>query len=80
MTLHLTSAQERKLQDFAAQSDRTPDELAQTAVDRYLSYLEELAAAVREGEESAEREGWIPHEQVVARIKQRTAGEQRPTL
>ena len=71
MTLHLTPALAQKLQHFASQTERTPDDLAQEAVDGYLSYLETLAAEVRDGEESAEREGWLTHDEVFERLNKR---------
>ncbi len=71
MALHLTPAQEQRLERLAAQSNRTPDELAQQALDGYLKRIESLSAAVHEGEESAEREGWVPNEEVFKRLNQR---------
>lgn len=71
MDVHLTSAQEQRLQHLAAETHRTPDELAQEALDGYLKHIEALTAAVREGEESAERDGWLPHEEVFKRLKKR---------
>jgi predicted transcriptional regulator len=71
MTLHLTPAQEQRLQQLAAESHRTPDELAQEAVDSYLNHLETLAAEVQEGEASAERDGWLTHEEVFERLHKR---------
>ncbi len=71
MTVNLTPAQEERLLRLAASFQRTPDELAQEAVDGYLEHIEDLTVAIREGEESAERDGWIPHEEVVARVDKR---------
>jgi predicted transcriptional regulator len=71
MAVHLTPAQEQRLEQLAAQSNRTPDELAQEAFDSYLKHIEALSGAVREGEESAERDGWVPHEEVFDRLNKR---------
>jgi len=71
MTLHLAPELEQKLQYLAAQTERTPDELAQEAVENYLKRIEALATAVREGEESAEREGWLTHDEVFDRLNKR---------
>jgi predicted transcriptional regulator len=71
MTVHLTAAQEQRLEHLAAQSERSSDELAQEAIDKFLEYKEGLIAAVREGEESAEREGWLSHEEVFERLDKR---------
>ncbi|CAN5772832.1 hypothetical protein BH10ACI4_BH10ACI4_22900 [soil metagenome] len=56
---------------LAAQTDRTPDQIAQQAVDGYLQHIEILTAEAREGEESADKDGWLTHEEVFARINQR---------
>jgi predicted transcriptional regulator len=71
MALHLAPELEEKLQHFASQAERTPDDLAQEAVESYLKYLEALAADVREGEESAEGDGWLSHEEVFERLNKR---------
>ena len=71
MDVHLTPAQEQRLEQLAVQSNRTPDELAREALDGYLTHIESLAAAVREGEESAERDGWLTHEEVFERLNKR---------
>jgi predicted transcriptional regulator len=71
MDVHLTPAQEQKLQHLAAEMHRTPDELAQEALDGYLKHVEALTADVRVGEESAERDGWLTHEEVFARLNKR---------
>ena len=71
MVIHLTPALEQRLEHLAAEVHRTPDELAQEALDSYLAHVEALSAEIREGEESADREGWLSNEEVFARIKQR---------
>jgi predicted transcriptional regulator len=71
MTVHLTTAQEQRLEIIAAASNRTADELAQEALDAYLQHVEMLTSAVREGEESAERDGWLTNEEVFAQLQER---------
>lgn len=71
MAVHLTPAQEQRLEHLAAQTARSSDELAQEAIDKFLNYREALITAVREGEQSAEQDGWLSHEEVVDRISKR---------
>jgi predicted transcriptional regulator len=69
MPLHLTPELEQRLAQLAAQTGRSPDEIAQEALEEYATHLESLIADIREGEESADREGWLTHEEVVARFE-----------
>ena len=71
MTLQLTSELEQRLAQVAEQTHRSTDELAQEAIDRFLTYREGLIAAVREADESAERDGVLTSEEVLARITAR---------
>ena len=71
MTLHLTPAVEQRLEHLAAEVHRTPDELAEEAIDGYLKHIEVLTAEVREGHDSAERDGWLTHEEVFHRLRNR---------
>ena len=71
MPLHLTPEIEQRFAQLAAQTGRSPEELANEALDSYLSHVERLIADVREGEESAEREGWLTHEEVFERLNKR---------
>ena len=71
MTIDLTPAQEQRLGQMAADANRTPEELAAEALSRFLRYREDLAADVREGEESAEREGWLSNDEVFERLNRR---------
>jgi hypothetical protein len=49
----------------------TPDDLAQEAFDSSLKQIESLTAAVREGEASAERDGWRTYEEIFKRLRER---------
>ena len=69
MTLHLTPALEQRLEHLAAQVHRTPDELAQEGMDRFLAYEEEILAAVQKGEEDIKAGRVLEHHEVVARIE-----------
>ena len=68
MAVHLTPAQEQRLQHLAAETHRTPDELAQEGVDRFLAYEEDLHAAVKRGREDIVAGRLLEHEEVFARI------------
>jgi predicted transcriptional regulator len=71
MTIDLTPAQEQRLGQIAADTNQTPEKLAAEALSRFLRYREDLAADVREGEESAEREGWLSNDEVFERLNRR---------
>jgi predicted transcriptional regulator len=71
MTIDLTPAEESRLLEIASEAQRTPEDIAQAAVSGWLRHVAELAAAVREGEESAEREGWLTHDEVFERLNLR---------
>jgi predicted transcriptional regulator len=71
MPLHLTPELEQRLAQLAARSGRSPDAIAQEALEEYATHIETLIADVREGEESAEREGWLTHEEVFERLQKR---------
>lgn len=68
MAVHLTPAQEQRIQDLAAQAHRTPDEIAQEGMDRFLAYEEEVLAAVRRGDEDIKAGRLLEHQEVVDRI------------
>jgi predicted transcriptional regulator len=69
MTVHLTPIQEKRLQHLAAHAGRTPDELVQEEVDRFLAYEEEMLWAVQRGNEDIAAGRVLEHSQVVARIE-----------
>jgi predicted transcriptional regulator len=71
MNIPLTSAQELRLGRLAAETDRSAEEIAREVLESYLRHVDALAAAVREGEESAERAGWLTHDEVFERLNQR---------
>jgi len=73
----LTDETAKKLADHAAENGKTAEEWASSTIeDRYDdSWLADLApedrAAIEEGWEEAERGEGIPHEQVVAEMRQK---------
>jgi predicted transcriptional regulator len=71
MTIPVSTELEERLERLAIETQRTAAELAQQAVEGYLGHVESLTAAVREGEESAERHGWLTHEEVFERLNKR---------
>ena len=73
MALQLTPDLEQKLENLAAESHVSPDELAQTAVENFVAEYEELSAAVKEADEEFERGDFVSHEEVVAMFAKRFA-------
>lgn len=71
MAVHLTPALEQELQDLAAQSNVTPDELAQHALEGFVAYRRDLNEAVKRGDEDIAAGRVLEHEEVVARINRR---------
>jgi predicted transcriptional regulator len=71
MSIQLTPALEQQLDQIAAETDRTTSDLVQETLDDYVKHVASLTADVREGEESAEREGWLTHEEVFERLNKR---------
>ena len=55
------------MREAALRLDVTPEEM----MDRFFDRLDGLAAELREGEESAEREGWLTDEEVFERLNRR---------
>lgn len=70
MAVHLTPSQEQRLQHLAAETHRTPDELVQDCMDRFLAYEEDLHAAVKRGREDIGAGRLVDHEEVFARVEQ----------
>ncbi len=71
MALQLTPALEQRLEHLAAETNRSPADLAHEAITSYLQHIETLALDVREGDESAERDGVLSTAQVMERITKR---------
>ena len=65
MTLTLPAILEQQLQSIASESDIPFDELVQEAIEDFVASSLDLNFAVGEGEASAERDGWVGHEDAV---------------
>jgi predicted transcriptional regulator len=70
MNVQLTPGQEARLQQLAALTTLTPDELAQEGMDRFLTYEEDLVATVQRGREDIAAGRLVEHDEVFARIDQ----------
>jgi predicted transcriptional regulator len=68
MTVELTTEHESQLKEIAENRQQTVHQVAQEAVADFLAYRTEMEAFVGEGEESAEREGWLTHDEVFDRV------------
>jgi predicted transcriptional regulator len=71
MAVQLKPGQEEHLQQIAAERGVTVEEVLAGVVDEYLNHIQGLMAGLREGEESAEREGWLTSEEVFERLNRR---------
>lgn len=75
MTLQLTPALEQRLEQVAAQTHRSPEELAQEGVDRYLVQEEQTLAIIERGRADIAAGRLVTSEDVLARIERMfTAG------
>ena len=66
MTVHLAPEIEQQLQHLAARVERTPDDLAQEAVENYIHYRKHFVTAVHEGLAAADRGELHDHDEVMA--------------
>lgn len=71
--IELTPDLGHRLRALAAARQCSAEALAAEVLNGYLLHVEELTAAVREAEEEADRDGWVPHEEVVARFNRHLA-------
>jgi len=69
MELHLTPEREARLQQVAARAGKNAQQVLEEAVDRFLEYDEQFAAAVEEGRAAARRGDLLEHDEVVERIE-----------
>jgi predicted transcriptional regulator len=69
MAVQLTPDLEQELQHLAAQSNSTPDELAQHALEDFVAYRRDLNEAVARADEDFASGRVVAHEDVVARIE-----------
>jgi predicted transcriptional regulator len=73
MAVQLKPGQEERLQQVAAERGMMVEEVLAEVLEDYLNHIRELMAELREGEESAEREGWLTNEEVFERLNRRLA-------
>jgi predicted transcriptional regulator len=71
MAVQLKPEQEERLQQLAAQAGVTADEYLQQQVDSLLEYQEDLAAAVKRGDEDIAAGSLLTNEEVFARLEKR---------
>jgi len=71
MEIQLTPDLVALLNQMAAETNRTPSDLVEEAMNGYVKHITSLAAELREGEESAVRDGWLTHDEVFERLNQR---------
>lgn len=69
MEINLSAEKEARLQLLAGRSGKKTDQVVEEAVDRFLEYEEQFAAAVDKGRDSARRGDLLEHDQVVDRIE-----------
>ncbi len=68
MQVHLTPEQEARLVELAARDGRSPDQLVQEALDRFLEADAGFVEAVTKGLASLDRGESLTHEEVGNRI------------
>lgn len=65
MTLQLNPALEQRLESLAAQTHRSPEELAEEGMDLFLAHRESLELAVQQGRAAAQQGDLIDHEEAM---------------
>jgi len=73
MTLDLTPATEQDLQDLAARSARSPEDLAREAVERFVAHRRDLTELVKRGDADIAAGRLLSSEDVLARIERKFA-------
>ena len=68
MAVHLTFATEQRLQELATRGVRTPDELVQEGMDRFLDDYDSLLAAVERGRAAARTGDIVDHKEVMIMV------------
>ncbi len=69
MELHVTGELEAKLTSSAAKQGRSPADLAQDVLTRYVEEEARFVEAVKRGEDAFERGEYLTHEQVGKRLE-----------
>jgi predicted transcriptional regulator len=73
MAVQFKPGQEERLQQIAVERGVPLEQVLAEVLDGYLDHMQGLMADLREGEESAERDGWLTHEEVFERLNHRLA-------
>lgn len=73
ITARVTPALDRKLAAFAKAAKRTKSQAIEIILGNHVDYEIGFVEAVLEGIRSAEEEGTIPHEEVMRRLKAKSA-------
>jgi predicted transcriptional regulator len=73
MAVQLRPEQEERLRQIATERGVPVEQVLAEVLDDYLDHIQGLMAELREGEESAEREGWLTNEEVFERLNRRLA-------
>jgi predicted transcriptional regulator len=73
MAVQLKPGQEEQLQQIALERGVTVERVFSEVIDWYLNHIQGLTDELREGEESAEREGWLTQEEVFEQLHHRLA-------
>lgn len=71
MSIQLSPVLEERLEHLAAVTNQTAEEVAKEAIEAYLKRIDMLTAAVNEAEATADRDGWLTHEEVFERLDKR---------
>jgi len=74
MPVQLKPELEDRLQHLAERTSRTPDELAEEGLERFIAYEEDLMMAVKRGNEDIAAGRVVEHEVVVARMEKLLQG------
>ena len=68
MTVHLTPEQEQAFQKISNERGLTVEQLVHRSIDDYILFNPARIEAFNEALAEAERDGWIEHENLYARI------------
>jgi predicted transcriptional regulator len=71
MSIHLTPALSLSLEQIAAETHTSPEELTQSTMEAFVAEYEEVREAVRQSDAEFERGDFLSHEEVVARFAKR---------
>jgi predicted transcriptional regulator len=73
MAMQLKPGQEERLRKIAGERGVPVEQVVAEVIGGFLDHVDGLMADLREGDESAEREGWLTQEEVFERLHHRLA-------